>query len=322
MLLDELLRLVPRETKDRVDGTRERANLIVRECLRNETGLRLKRPAIEAVVNVRVRLVEGMPQTLAQRQIDEQHRVAALIAPWRHTLETLLRSGADTLNLYVALASDPWARALVKDADELPLELALERVRTLLDQTHGFNLTEWILNVDEDVLGIYRYRLPKAYQTTFDAPRPTRLGDPQIELYWAVIGLIALSLNITVEDLTVVVMAHELAHAFTHAGFDIDGETWNCSDFADSMIDVKEGLAQYYAWRFCERAQSTFPGARDAFEVLLKHQSAPYHAHEPWTKNNTPEQVRWAMLRSRRAGTVDVERFHEMLEEAEMLLGR
>ena len=57
MLLDELLRLVPRETKDRVDNTRERANLIVRECLRNETGLRLKRPAIEAVVNVRVRLV-------------------------------------------------------------------------------------------------------------------------------------------------------------------------------------------------------------------------------------------------------------------------
>ena len=87
------------------------------------------------------------------------------------------------------------------------------------------------------------------------------------------------------------------------------------------MIEVKEGLAQYYAWRVCERAQSTFPGARDAFEALLKHQPAPYHAHEPWVKENIPEQVRWAMLRSRRVGRVDVQGFHDMLEEARTLLG-
>jgi hypothetical protein len=319
MLLDELLRLIPQDTKHRVDNTRERANQIVRESLRHETGLRLKRPDAEDVVNVRVRLAEGMPRTLARRQIEEQYRIAALIAPWRHTLETLQRSGAETLKLYEALASDLWARALVKDADELPLELALERVRKLLEQTHGFSLSQWILDVNEDVLGIYSYRLPA--QAIIEEPRPRRLGDPCIELYWAVIGVIARSLDVAVEDLTVVVIAHELAHAFTHAGFDIDGESWNCSDFRDSTTDVKEGLAQYYAWRVCERVKSTFPGARDAFEALLKHQPTPYHAHEPWIKDNTSEQVRWAMLRSRRAGTVDVERFHDMLEEAETLLG-
>jgi len=320
MLLDELLSLVPLDTKDRVDNTRDRANLIVRESLRNETGLRLKRPDAEEVVNVRVRLVEGMPRTLVQRQIEEKHRVAALIAPWRHTLETLQRSGAGTLKLYAILASDRSANALVKDS-AASLELVLDSANKLLEQTQGFNLTQWILNVHEDVLGIYTYRIPEHYQATFDVPRPRRIGDPHIELYWAVIGLIARSINVAVEDLTFLVVAHELAHAFTHAGFDIDGKTWNCYDFADSVVEVKEGLAQYYAWRVCERAQSTFPGARDAFEVLLKHQPPPYHAQEPWIKENTPEQVRWAMIRSRHVGRVDVALFRHMLEEAKALLG-
>jgi hypothetical protein len=252
MLLDELLTLIPEDTKDRVDNGRDRANQIIREALRNETGLRLKRPVTEEVVNVRVRLVEGMPVSLGQRQIEEKHRVAALIAPWRHTLETLQRGGVETLKLYATLASDRSASDLVKES-VAPLEFVLASVSELLQQTHGFSLTQWILDVNNDVLGIYSYRLPKFYQPTFE--RPDR-GESAILTSICIGGLSASSRDRSMwrsKTLRLSLLPHELAHAFTHAGFDIDGETWNCSDFGSGTIEVTEGLAQYYAWRVCDR---------------------------------------------------------------------
>jgi hypothetical protein len=72
-----------------------------------------------------------------------------------------------------------------------------------------------ILMVNQDVLGSYSY-----------APRntdPKVANQASIQLYWTVIGLVAKDLGCEVEDLTVVVMVHELAHAYTQLGADIGG---------------------------------------------------------------------------------------------------
>lgn len=64
-----------------------------------------------------------------------------------------------------------------------------------------------------------------------------------IEVYWAVIGLVAALLDVRIEDLTTVVLTHELAHAYTHLGYDIDGANWPGQCFAKTESVLKEGLA-------------------------------------------------------------------------------
>jgi hypothetical protein len=102
-----------------------------------------------------------------------------------------------------ALRHEPAAVPLLT-GQEATVDPAWEYAQLLLEHLKQFQLTNFILKINEDVLGIYDYGGT----------------EPKIELYWGVIGLVARDLNIGVEDLTCVVLAHEFAHAFTHVGSD------------------------------------------------------------------------------------------------------
>lgn len=67
-----------------------------------------------------------------------------------------------------------------------------------------------------------------------------------VGIYGMPIALISAMLNVSIEDLTAVTLAHALAHGYTHLGRDIDGRTWSDNGFADSELSVIEGLAQFY----------------------------------------------------------------------------
>ena len=84
-----------------------------------------------------------------------------------------------------------------------------------------------ILSVREDVLGSYGLER----------------GRPSIILYWAVIGLVSRWIGCKFEDLSIVVLIHELAHAITQAGCDIQGQRWNLDFYFRADIEVTEGLA-------------------------------------------------------------------------------
>jgi hypothetical protein len=60
-----------------------------------------------------------------------------------------------------------------------------------------------IKEIEEDILGVY----------IFSGPRT-----PRIEIYWLAQALVAAMIGARIEDLTVVTLAHELAHAYTHVG--------------------------------------------------------------------------------------------------------
>ena len=49
------------------------------------------------------------------------------------------------------------------------------------------------------------------------------------------------------------VLTHELAHAYTQLGADIDGRRWAAASFAKAETELKEGLAQYYTERVLRR---------------------------------------------------------------------
>ena len=73
------------------------------------------------------------------------------------------------------------------------------------------------------------------------------------------------------------VLAHELGHAYTHLGGDVDGTCWDTDAFAATNVHVVEGLAQSYTERVVNGLNKDHPGAKIAFEALLKKRIAALH---------------------------------------------
>src|SRR5437868_961697 len=98
-------------------------------------------------------------------------------------------------------------------------------------------------------------------------------------------ALVAAMLDVRIEELTVVTLAHELAHGYTHLGRDIDGFCWEDGGFTQSELGVVEGLAQFYTDIVTGKVVGRMPGAHDAYLRLLELQSGPYRVHEKWVKD-------------------------------------
>ena len=309
MLLDQLLSMIPSDTEERVRRTRDRFNQNIREAIRQETGLRF-RPRSRAgdlqpaeFIGVPVRLVAGLPKSLKKREVDDRWRIAALLAPWRRTLEQLRNSSTVTAERVVPIVRD----LFLMDA-EAQLRSTAGLAEDLLQRMQGFDLAKWILDINEDVLVLYCCDLS-------GNTRPDKL-ESHIELYWGVIGLFGQILGVSPEALTIVVLAHELGHAYTHRAADIDGRTWDSVAFGNSDRPLIEGLAQYYAARTCERLIISAPEAGEAYKELLKHQPESYKKHVRWLEKHRPEEVRFALVVARREGEMKLERFETQLKAA------
>lgn len=328
MLLSQLLQRVPNTVQRQVETTRQRLNTPLREYLRKETGLLLNRGDHEPDARssdlkaIPITLVAGMPeaweQSTALRNLNARQVV---LARYLGHLRSLIQSGQTVVPMFdelAALAVDPEDRVDVA-VDRAQLGGVLGVMGALLAEAEQADPVKAMLNVNADVLGMYRYRVVKP------GPLGEMAGDPlsgNIELYWAVIGLIAELLGVTVEALGAVVLAHELAHAYTHLGVDIDGERWPSRGFAKTETAVVEGLAQYYTARVCDRAERLQPGVKRAYAALLAKQPSAYHTHEPWLTDHTPEQVRLALLDLRHAGAGSLDEFKGMLLVAKTHLSR
>ena len=94
-------------------------------------------------------------------------------------------------------------------------------------------------------------------------------------------------LGVAMEDLAVVTLTHELAHAYTHLGCDIDGRPWNNDGFWRSGIPVIEGLAQFYTQTVAKRLADRRPGVQTAFEALLRRQHCTYTCFRSQGENLT-----------------------------------
>jgi hypothetical protein len=320
ILLTDLIKKLPSDTPDRVKAAKDRFNTKIRQALRQETRLGLNRRqddllgGRDEMISVPITVHPGLPeglQPLERQTIDDQHRLAVLLSPYRQALVAFRDSGKTlTEEMIPMLRSDELGRRLL-DGRETDVGPAWRYVDSLCKALATFDLTKFILTVNEDVLGVYRYNDHNDY----DDP------NPKIELYWGVIGLIARDLGVAVEDLAAVVLAHELAHAYTHVGSDADDRYWNTRHFNKSSVGLKEGLAQYYTVLVCQRLERDAPGIRAAYKKLLPKQPAAYHVQEEW-KDSTPEMVRHAMLEIRRTSNDGTpETFKELLRKAEAPLG-
>lgn len=306
ILLRDLLDQVPLEVRDRVKATLDRVRAPLRDAIRAECRLSMKADAEDANASAQVpiELEGGCPEILKAVEFSDELELFLLLTRYRRGLAETASGTASLLALHSEISSlsngHAWA-----NIDSANITATREWAIEMLHRLSSYDPLGRVLVVNEDILGAYIYRANVSDEHETNAAR--------ISLYWCVIGLVSDWLGCSVEELTVVVAAHELAHAYTQLGADIEGRRWPSRDFSRAEIALKEGLAQFYTQRTLTRLSTKFPGALDAFESLLESQSEPYHAHKRWIDRYSAEAVRQAMIEVRRWREGSVDQFEERL---------
>lgn len=302
-LLDELVKRLPRDCEEQVIRARDQNNGLTRRKLAHETRL-----AIAVDSSVPVHIMPGFPKAwYALDACDDERAAQALIAASRPEIEGLGRSSAYVADLLDKVES--LAPGLVPSVERFTQALVTTQdlARALLDLATQRSLVRGILAIEDDILGVY-FSEPGAYR---------------IELYWAAIGIAAQELSVSIGDLATAVLIHELAHAYTIQGLDIDGRDWEQKlRYRDVERSVTEGLAQYYT-HVVSRAMQSSPfawGVHGAYRNLLAAQAGCYLVHRKWVDQFTGEVIRIALLKYRREHAREFGRFEQLLlEESQSL---
>ena len=273
---------------DKIHQAYKRWNQPVREYLRAETGLRMN--IGEDTQSVPVSLEYGLP--------DHFKRALSVFEDagleWLLLNRPQIESSIEGLRL-ISAESDIFRLDSLLNNKHLPqdkmasskeIAKCKNTFETLLKIADDYAFTKRIFNINEDVFGVYT---------------PSR---PAVKIMWLPIAIVSITEGIDPEALTVVVLAHELAHAYTHVGRDIDGNQWNTQDMYDMYnadIKVIEGLAQYYTEAVCERLAPRFPKALEVFNLFLKNQTECYTAYLKWFENGkkSGEVIRSVLLECR-----------------------
>ncbi len=124
----------------------------------------------------------------------------------------------------------------------------------------------------DDLLGVFFHCRIKHF---------TPIMQPWIEIYPQVIAYFSFLLGVSAESLATVVLTHELAHAYSLAGYDLNCSRGNllCTYVPE---DMAEGIAQYYTYAVCEQLEYRYGGISKAFDKLLDGQRKPYKVFKGW----------------------------------------
>lgn len=295
--------LIPSEAEEEVGLAYRQFNQVIREHIRSETGMKLS-DADGRTSAIQVKIVEGFTDEFAG--LIDRYRDPVLwhLILGQPKLAKLVEGATFLLQSWERLKTWPKLPREAQDGHS-SLEGAVSAAASLQRIAKGEEVREEITNLKSDWLGAYRY--PPGRQ-------------PWIELYWMPIAMAAGMLEVEIADLTLVTLAHELAHGYTHIGYDIDGAQWPTRAFAAADVTIKEGLAQFYTQVVAAKMALRAAGMRAAFDKLLAIQSAPYKAHQQWFAD-TPEQqgevVRFALISARNNGVAKSEDWGKILARAQ-----
>jgi hypothetical protein len=280
--------LVPADASVRVSRAVKQWNLMIREHIRNETGLRLA--AGEGRSAIPVRVTDGFPERMASLI---NHYPDPLF--WRLVLGLPALQGM-TRGLTVLLNGwqdfETWEHLpRFAKRGRRSMERTLRIGKALEGMAAAKNLQKDLRGINEDILGMYSYG---------------GIQNPTVDIFWMPIAMVSAMLGVQIEDLALVTLIHELSHGYTHIGHDIDGRSWDDPAFGKSELAVKEGLAQFYTEVISERIRGRSPGVNEAYDRLLALQGGAYRAHLDWLKGSPQrgEGVRFAIVTARTVGPI------------------
>ena len=273
--------------RPRVEEAIKRWNDRIRSYIRNETRLKLSNGGRR--FDVPVHVVAEWPFEVAEILKEATDPLCPLLQSEITTIVALGRDSRRLQGLLPRLAAAEPGQTQAVDR----WQLALKRVEEMSSELEEYfrshcDVVPRILAIEKDVLGAYIYGLAGRWGV-----------EQRIEIYYPVIGLVAPRLQVPVEALSVVVLIHELAHAYSHLGYDIDENSWDTDAFSRAELSITEGIAQYFTHRIAEKLIIENQEVKRAYEALLEHQPQPYKAHLEWVESATPEAVRVALLACR-----------------------
>jgi hypothetical protein len=287
--------ILPSTAGEEVDRARRNWNQSIREALRAETGLRFA----SGQAGVTIEIIDGVSEPLA----DIIREYPDPIAWWILLNRPKLEAAADGLHAVdqriPEIARSSLGRQL-SEGDPEVVRRGHDLIRRFLADEIDKVILERIRRIDRDWLGAYFF------------------WQGRIELYAPAIALWSGRCGVPIEDMAIVVLAHELAHAFTHIGRDIDRRVWKTDDFAMADTFLVEGLAQFYTDRVCDRLVESRSSLRMAFDGLNQNQSPPYCEFHEWKKVGpyVGEAVRQALIDCRVSSIKDHLVFRSVLKTA------
>lgn len=270
---------------DKIHQAYKRWNQPVREYLRTETGLRMN--IGEDMQSVPVTLEYGLPDHFKQALLDYENAGLEWLLLNRPKITdsieglSLISERSDLFGIDRLLNNKHIPQDKIASSNEIAK--CKNTFESLLKIADDYAFTKRIFAIHEDIFGIYT---------------PYR---PAVKIMWLPIAIVSMSEGIDPEALTVVVLAHELAHAYTHVGRDIDGNQWDTEDMIKADLEIVEGLAQYYTEAVCERLAQRFPKALEIFNLFLDNQPECYTAYLNWFQDGerSGEVIRSALLECR-----------------------
>ena len=287
------------EAFDIVSETVKRWNDTLRKQVRAVTALKLADDSGRTTSNVPVAVVDGLPNLLADatKEIETWQWWLVLHRPTLEQADRGLKLIDDQKDLLSNHISDVSTRMGA-------VWLSRAFIADILKRSVDENLLMRFKKIEEDILGAYWINASK------------------IQIYWMPLAIFAPLLRVSLSTLTVAVLCHELVHAYSHRGVDIDGAYWPTDCFMKTNTYVKEGLAQYYTEQIMRSLGARLPDGLATFLAKTSKQSAPYTAYQNWLSNNnqpSPEAARLAMLefRNSKPPVFDHEQFKEMLKLAQ-----
>jgi len=194
-----------------------------------------------------VRVVGGIPDPLMV-PLEELLEIGPLLLR-KETIRRSLQGVAFVRDYRMDVVDFLEKRGHAKEsiADDSNLASVHQLLEALSAELNKIEALQKIWGLQVDVLGAYFFRRP------------------EVELYWLAIAIMASIAGVDVEPLTFVTLTHELAHAYTHLGRDIDGNQWETEDFSKSDDRIVEGLAQHYTQTVCQKLQLRYPAPLEVF---------------------------------------------------------
>ena len=293
----DALESVQPDAEGAVTRARDKWNIMIRDRLRNETALRLT--IGDHAQSVPIKVIDGLPAPFLR--VMEQFAEAEWAILNEATLRAVAR-GSEYMREMHPRVRRRWGDKKTGPADPAEIRRVGDTAKAWIALIEEQQVVDRILAIQEDILGAYFYRIP------------------EVRLYWVAIGIMARLIDVSIEALVVVVLTHELGHAYTHLGYDIDDHKWDTEHFAQTDVHVVEGLAQFYTSVVCEHLRGRIPEAKNAFEKLLSKQGPAYTSFQNWLPSpveggdSTGEVMRATMIECRRTGIRDEKALREAID--------
>jgi predicted Zn-dependent protease with MMP-like domain len=314
--------ILSEDGQQQVDAAVKQYNAVIREHLRSETGLRLATEHDRRSVPVEVS--DGYPIALARLIVQNADDIILwILLQLQHDLHGAKNGLESLLKHWRRLCYSPLVERILHGKYD-HVETTLKTLDSLLRIKTVEKLRFDIIGLSTDILGAYFPEGRFLGDSTL-----TRTG-PCVQIYWKAIDLFAKILGVGIQELTVVTLTHELAHAYTHLGQDIDSRIWKTEYFLQAEDNVLEGLAQFYTHVITKKMDKRLSKCHEAYQALLRYQPAPYHAHTTWfvEQNESEDQklaqhsetVRFALLRGRGSSRLTDNQWRLILAETHRAL--